>query len=238
MKLLSKLAALLAKAQVPDIAIQMNRFGRLTALSKPDGGVRGIVAGDVIRRLVARTMAQQLQKAVGVAFAPFQYALSTKAGCECVAHALQGLTQLHPDTTNTSIDGICAFDLISRESMLTGFTRVDGGQAALPFVRLFYRSPSVYLWEDDAGTVHRIPQGEGGEQGDDLMPLLFCLGQYRALEAAQRQLHDGRASLGVFGRHLPGHSARQSWSSVHCRAAGVMGPRRHPCSHWKDQGVD
>ena len=82
MKLLSKLAALLAKAQVPDIAIQMIRLGRLTALSKPDGGVRGIVAGDVIRRLVARTMAQQLQKAVEVATAPFQYALSTKAGCE------------------------------------------------------------------------------------------------------------------------------------------------------------
>ena len=32
----------------------------MTALAKPDGGVRWIVAGDVIRRLVARTMAQQL----------------------------------------------------------------------------------------------------------------------------------------------------------------------------------
>ena len=53
----------------------------------------------------------------------------------------------------------------------------------------------MYLWEDDAGTVHRIPQGEGGEQGDDLMPLLFCLGQHRALEAAQRQLHDGERLL-------------------------------------------
>ena len=163
MKLLSKLAALLAKAQVSDVAIQMICLGRLTALSKPDGGVRGIVAGDVIRRLVAPTMAQQLQKAVEEATAPFQYALSTKAGCECVAHALQGLTQLHPETTITSIDGIGAFYLISRESMLTGLSRVDGGQAALPFVRLFYGSPSEYLWEDDAGTVHRIPQGEGGE---------------------------------------------------------------------------
>ena len=31
----------------------------MTALPKPDGGVRGIVAGDVIRKLVARTMTQQ-----------------------------------------------------------------------------------------------------------------------------------------------------------------------------------
>ena len=30
------------------------RCGRLTALRKPDGGVRGIVVGDVFRRVVAR----------------------------------------------------------------------------------------------------------------------------------------------------------------------------------------
>ena len=35
------------------------RVGRMTALQKPDGGVRGIVVGDVVRRLVARTLAQQ-----------------------------------------------------------------------------------------------------------------------------------------------------------------------------------
>ena len=31
---------------------------------------------------------------------------------------------------------------------------------------LFYGQPSTYLWEDDGGEVHTIPQGEGGEQGD------------------------------------------------------------------------
>ena len=35
-----------------------------------------------------------------------------------------------------------------------------------------------------------IPQGEGGEQGDPLMPTLFSLGQHPALEAAQRRLRD------------------------------------------------
>ena len=37
-------------------------------------------------------------------------------------------------------------------------------------MRMFYGSPSECLREDDAGTVIRIPQGEGGEQGDDA----FC----------------------------------------------------------------
>ena len=45
----------------------------------------------------------------------------------------------------------------------------------LPFALLFHAEPSACLWEDDAGTVHTIHQGEGGEQGDPLMPLLFAL---------------------------------------------------------------
>ena len=78
------------------------------------------MAGDVIRRLVARTIAQQLGKVVESATAPFQYALSTRAGCECIAHALQFLTELDPEATALSIDGISAYDLISRKAMLSG----------------------------------------------------------------------------------------------------------------------
>ena len=85
-------------------------------------------------------------------------------------------------------------------------------------------SPSEYLWEDDAGTVHRIPQGEGGEQGDALMPLLFCLGQHRALEAAQRQLRDGERLLALLddiylatppARVGPGYTAAQQELWIH-----------------------
>ena len=180
---------LVAKVQLLDIATHVIRVGQFTALSKPDGGVRGIVAGDVIRRLVARTMAQ-LQKAVEVATALFQYALSTKAGCECVGHALPGLTQLHLDTTIKSIDGISALDLISRESILMGLTRVDRGQAALPFVRFAVRIFVGGRRQDSP----QVFQGDGDEQGDALMPFLFCLG-HRALVAAQRQLRVGERLL-------------------------------------------
>ena len=48
------------------------------------------------------------------------------------------------------------------------------------------RSTSSYLWEDSAGTVHTIRQGEGGEQGDALMPLLFAVGQHSVLELQER----------------------------------------------------
>ena len=65
----------------PEAAIHAVRVGHLTVLQKPDGGVRGILVGDVVRRLIARTMAQQM-------------------------------------STVVSIDGVGAFDLISRGAML------------------------------------------------------------------------------------------------------------------------
>ena len=76
--------------------------------------------------------------------------------------------------TVTSVDGISAYDTMSRVSMMNGLAKVDPG--VLPFVRLFYGSSSRYLWEDDPGVTHTITQGEGGEQGDTPMPLLCSLG--------------------------------------------------------------
>ena len=75
-----------------------------------------------------------------------------------------------------SVDGVGAFDLVSRNAMLNGLLEMVDGEQLLPFARLFYSQPSTHLWDDDAGTTHRIQQGEGGEQGDALMPLLFSLG--------------------------------------------------------------
>ena len=65
------------------------------------------------------------------------------------------------------------------------------GEKIIPFVRQFYDSPSTFLWEDDTGDVRRVRQGEGGEQGDPLMPLLFSLGQHRAMVTVQAQLKEG-----------------------------------------------
>ena len=70
--------------------------------------------------MVARTMAKQVAKKVEVATSPFQFGLSTKAGCECVAHMLQSITDLDPEATIISIDGVGAHDHISRNAMLAG----------------------------------------------------------------------------------------------------------------------
>ena len=152
----------LAQARVPPTIHASIRQGRMIALQKPRSGVRGILVGDVVRRLVARTMAQQLSKAVEAATARHQYAMCTRAGTECVAHVLQVLTEIGPQTTIVSIDGVGAYDSISRKAMLEALIAMPGGSEALPFVRSFYGQPSSYVWEDEFGEIHHIDQGEGG----------------------------------------------------------------------------
>ena len=51
--------------------------------------------------------------------------------CECVAHLLQGLTEIDPEVTVTSVDGLGAYDMIAHGAMLRGLMRVSG--AALAF---------------------------------------------------------------------------------------------------------
>ena len=144
---------------------------------------------------MARTMSQQMMEEVQSATAPFQYAMSTKGGCECIVHAFQGLTEMNARATVMSIDGISAYDLVSRKAMLQGLNELAVGSSALPFVSMFYGTPSSYLWEDSIGRVHTILQGEGGEQGDALMPLLFSLGQHLALARVQSQLEEGEVLM-------------------------------------------
>ena len=78
----------LAQGKIP---IEIVRMGRMTALQKANGGVRGI----------------------------------TRVGTECIAHAIQAITDADPRATVLSVDGISAFDTISRVAMLRGLRRME-----------------------------------------------------------------------------------------------------------------
>ena len=56
---------------------------------------------------------------------------------------------------------------------------------------MFCGSPSQYLWEDERGVTHTIHQGEGGEQGDAMMLLVYSLGQ----QLVQDELREDEALL-------------------------------------------
>lgn len=189
--LIAAAAERLAHAQVPEPIVDALSLGSLTALVKDNGRVRGIVAGDTFRRGVARTLAQQSADAVEAACMPYQYALSTRAGTDCVARIVRALMEMDSSATLTSIDGIGAFDHMRRAAMLRALRDNEELQGLLPFVRQFYGRQSNYLWYDDTGAAHDVLQGEGGEQGDPLMPALYALGQHPALVEVNAALREG-----------------------------------------------
>ena len=66
MHLFFRAAEMLARGEVPDGVARIIRRGRMTALPKSAGGVREIVAGDFVRKLVAKTISQQFSQCRGV----------------------------------------------------------------------------------------------------------------------------------------------------------------------------
>ena len=133
----------------------------LTALFEENGRIRGIVTGDTFRRGVARALAQQCAMKFEEACMPFQYALSTRAGTDCVVRVVRSMMELDPTKTLLSIDGIGAFDHIERKSMLEAVHNNSDLAPLLSFVRLFYGKDSTYVRYDDEGAPHEIMQGEG-----------------------------------------------------------------------------
>ena len=86
---------------------------------------------------------------------------------------------------------------------------MDAGDRVLPFVRRFYGQPSLNVWEDEVGEVQDVPQGEGGDQGDPFMPLLFSLAVRPSLVSTGDPLRDGEKTVCLLGRRVSRLQARE-----------------------------
>ena len=113
------------------------------------------------------------------------------------------------------MDGIGAFDLIVRAAMSDGLLSVDGGDSVLP-----YSERSQYLWEDNTGNTHLIHQGDGGEQGDSLMPLLFSGQNSSNLCSSPERVGAIYTNLESHARFQGKTKVEPSWNlkrAVHCK---------------------
>ena len=98
--------------------------------------VRGIATGSSMRRLVARTLAKQFARKFDKECAPFQCALSIRAGTDCVGHMLRAASDRDPSATIFSVDGIGAYDHVLRRHVAevgtdAGGTRIVAFRASL-----------------------------------------------------------------------------------------------------------
>ena len=107
----AQFAGILARGDIPPLALEVIRWGQVSTLRKANGFLRGTVVGDVLRSLVPRTIAQQFGVAVERATSP----------CQHVSHTLQTLLDLDPRATVLSVDGVGV-----RNVMMAGFGPLGG----------------------------------------------------------------------------------------------------------------
>ena len=138
-ELLAEACALLAQACVPTKECKALAMARLTALRKPDGGVRGIATGDTFRRLVSKTFAREWVAKFDQATRPFQLALQARAGTDALAAHVRAALETRPGAVLVSLDGRRAYDSMSRASFLGKLREV--APELLPFVHFFLRWP-------------------------------------------------------------------------------------------------
>ena len=94
--------------------LQALALSRLTALSKPGGGVRGIATGHTLRRLVSRALPRQYAETIDRATRLFQFALQAHVGTDCLAAMLRAASDLDAEATIVSLNGRSAYDTVSR----------------------------------------------------------------------------------------------------------------------------
>ena len=162
-ELLAEAATHLAQAGVPEEVRKALAMARLTALRKPDGGVRGIATGDTFRRLVSRTIAREWAAKFDHATRPYQFALQARAGTDALTAHVRAALATRRDAVLVSLDGRSAYDSMSRAAILGKLHEV--APELLPFVRMFYGNPSTYCWWDANGCCRDIKQGEGANKG-------------------------------------------------------------------------
>ena len=181
-------ATRVARTQLPPTVAAGVAMAQLTALRKPDGGVRGIATGDAFRRLVARTLAKQWAPTIDQATRPFQFAMQSRAGTDALVLNVRAALDTRENAVIVPLDGCSAYDSISRASFLAKLREVAPQLLPFAFFFFFNGQASAYCWWD-AANLREIRQGEGCEQGDPLAPALIAQGQHESLARAAETLH-------------------------------------------------
>jgi Reverse transcriptase (RNA-dependent DNA polymerase) len=147
----------------------------LTSLAKPNGGVRRIAVGELIRRLVAKCLMARVRQPAQALLAPLQQGVAVKVGAEAIVQTVRRLMTHHldaavsPDWALLQVDFSIDFNLVWRDVFCQ--STLEHFPALGPWVTWCYYYPSHLFYEGEiVSSIARYVQ-----QGDPLGPLLFCL---------------------------------------------------------------
>ena len=167
--LLGKFCTLVANGTMPD-KIRPIFFGaNVTALSKPDGGIRPIAVGCTLRRLVSRILTTRVRPQLAAYLSPHQLGFGVPGGCEAAIHAVRKYClSPPPDGAILQLDFENAFNAARRDIALQCV--IEQVPEMYNYIFSAYGKRSLlkygtdYFWSE-----------EGFHQGDPFASPLFSL---------------------------------------------------------------
>eukprot|EP00042_Codosiga_hollandica_P053107 m.686479 g.686479 ORF g.686479 m.686479 type:complete len:1498 (-) comp58626_c0_seq59:378-4871(-) len=173
--------------------------GKLTLLSKPNGGVRPIIAREVWLRTLAKCVAAREQHQLAASLAPLQAGVGVHGGTEFVIHSVRQLLAARPDFVVLAVDCHNAYGTISRKAIREGLDQATTNQAS-PLLQQYFATfvmPPASCALGDSN----LAIAEGITQGDPLSPLFFSIGLQNALNQTQQVIDTTNADNAIgFGR--------------------------------------
>ena len=183
--------------EVPRDFLRANLGSRLIALRKPNGKVRPIACGSVLRRLAARAACAAFRDQVKAACGPHQYAVGRQAGCEHVHKSITALSAADPRCVFLAFDASNAFNTLPRGAV------VDAVGKRLPdlavVVNNWLGQPTGHTyWQADGGKGVVVEATAGVDQGCPLSPALFAMGIADTLDTINARLSTLSSAARVF----------------------------------------
>ena len=172
---IARLARLLASEIIDPKSIESLLACRLIALNK-NPGVRPIGIGEVLRRIIGKSVSWVLKNDVQEAAGPLQTCTGLKNGAEAAIHSMREIFQLESTDAVILVDAENAFNSLNRKVALHNIQVVC--QPMSKIMINTYRAPSRLILFGSKEILSR----EGTTQGDNLAMSFYALGLAPLLE--------------------------------------------------------
>ena len=172
LRVLTKLVNINCRGKLTEFVSQALCSASLSALLKKKAGIRPIAVGEVLRRLIAKCLANEANLKAKELFQSLQLGVGVRGGAEAIIHSTK--ISYEKILTSSSSSGILqidfcnAFNSIKCSEMLKAVACSMPGIAA--FTNFCYSQHSQLFYDRFV-----VSSESGTQQGDPLGPLLFSL---------------------------------------------------------------